>query len=174
MRRAIWAMVVAIPILVVLWYGFGRDPNAISSPLIGKRAAAFSLQSLDGTGRISLARFRGHPVIVNFWASWCADCKIEHDNLVAAWQQYGAKGVGFVGIDYQDNDSDARKFMRQLGGGWPVARDPGQITAVNYGVYGVPETFFIDRHGIVRYKSIGPVAWSDLQYRIGILMAKSA
>jgi cytochrome c biogenesis protein CcmG/thiol:disulfide interchange protein DsbE len=174
MRHAVWAIVIAIPVVAVLAYGFGRNPDTIASPLIGKPAAAFSLRSLDGRGVVSLVKLRGHPVIVNFWASWCADCKIEHANLVAAWQQYGPAGVKFVGIDYQDSASDARQFMRQEGGRWSVVGDPSQRTAVDYGVYGVPETFFIDKRGIVRYKTIGPVSWTDLQTRIEHLVGRSA
>lgn len=173
MRRAIWALVIALPLVAVLWYGFGRDPNAISSPLIDKQAATFSLKSLYGKSRVSLERYRGRPVIVNFWASWCADCKIEHDDLVAAWRFYAPR-VAFVGIDYQDSDSDARAFMKKYGGGWPVVRDPDQQTAINYGVYGVPETFFIDRRGVVRYKTIGPVSWTQLQSRIESLLRTKA
>jgi cytochrome c biogenesis protein CcmG, thiol:disulfide interchange protein DsbE len=174
MRRAVWAVVIAVPVVGLLAFGFGRNPDTINSPLIGKSAAAFTLRSLDGPRSISLAKLRGRPVIVNFWASWCADCKIEHQNLVAAWQRYAKDGVAFVGIDYEDSASGARAFMRELGGGWPVVSDPSQRTAVNYGVYGVPETFFIDRHGIVRYKTIGPVAWTDLETRIKRLVGRSA
>jgi cytochrome c biogenesis protein CcmG/thiol:disulfide interchange protein DsbE len=169
-RRAVWAVVIVVPIVAVLAYGFGRNPDTIASPLIGKPASGFVLRTLDGRRVVSLATLRGHPVIVNFWASWCADCKIEHADLVAAWQRYARHGVTFVGIDYQDSAADARQFMRQQSGGWPVVGDPSQRTAIDYGVYGVPETFFIDKRGIVRYKTIGPVAWSDLQSRIERLM----
>jgi cytochrome c biogenesis protein CcmG/thiol:disulfide interchange protein DsbE len=174
MRRAAWALVVAVPVIALLAYGFGRNPDTIASPLIGKPATAFKLRSLDGRGTVSLTKLRGHPVIVNFWASWCADCKVEHGNLVAAWQRYRRDGVAFVGIDYQDSALDARQFTRQRGGGWPVLSDPSQGTAINYGVYGVPETFFIDGRGIVRYKTIGPVSWTDLQTRIRRLLGRSA
>jgi len=155
MKRALWALVIAIPLIALLAYGFGRDPSVIASPLLNKPAPAFTLRTLDGAS-LSLKQFRGKPVVLNFWASWCLACKVEHPYLVQAWQTY-TPDVGFVGIVYEDSAGNARAFMREYGGGWPDVLDPGQRTALDYGVYGVPETFFIDRRGIVRYKQIGGV-----------------
>jgi len=108
--------------------------------------ASFSLDSL-----------RQQPVVLNFWAPWCLGCKIEHPYLVRAWHAYRREGVAFVGIVYQDTASNARAFLREHGGGWLTLQDPDQRMAIDYGVYGVPETFFIDRHGVIRDKSTGPV-----------------
>jgi cytochrome c biogenesis protein CcmG/thiol:disulfide interchange protein DsbE len=174
MRRALWAVVVAIPIVALLAYGFGRNPNTIASPLIGKEASGFTLRSLDTGEVVSLSSLRGKPVIINFWASWCQDCKVEHGDLQAAWARYRSAGVAFVGITYQDKASDAVSFMRRWGGGWPIVSDPGQHTAIDYGVYGVPETFFVDRQGIIRYKSIGPVVFKDLTNHIQTLLRRAA
>lgn len=156
MKRSLWALVVAVPLVVLLASGIGRDPNAIHSPLVGRPAPSFRLQTFDGRS-VTLADLRGKPVVLNFWASWCVSCTDEHAALRTAWQQYGRDGVTFVGVDYQDHVSDAESFLRKHGGGWPQLRDPGGETAIDYGVYGVPETFFIDRNGRVRYKSTGPV-----------------
>jgi cytochrome c biogenesis protein CcmG/thiol:disulfide interchange protein DsbE len=155
-KRSVWALVIAIPVILLLASGFGRDPNAIASPLLNKPAPRFTLRTLDNRP-VSMANLRGRPVVLNFWASWCVSCQQEHRNLMAAWRAFRQSGVVFVGIDYEDRASDARDFLHRYGGGWPVLQDPGQQTAINYGVYGVPETFFIDRSGIVRYKSTGPV-----------------
>jgi len=158
MKRAVsmaLALVGVFALVALLASGFGRDPSAIASPLINKPAPAFTLRTLDGRS-LSLYDFRGKPVILNFWASWCTACKIEHPYLVQAWETYSS-AVVFVGVVYEDSAANARAFMRQYGGGWPDGLDPGQRTAINYGVYGVPETFFIDRKGVIRYKVTGGV-----------------
>jgi cytochrome c biogenesis protein CcmG/thiol:disulfide interchange protein DsbE len=169
MRRAAWVLLITIPLAWLLASGFGHDPNAIASPLVGRPAPDFALTTLDGKS-FSLSHLRGRPVVVNFWASWCLTCSQEQSALVAAWQTYG-DNVAFVGIDYEDTPSDARAFLQSYGGGWPMLRDPGQRTALNYGVYGVPETFFIDRHGVVRYKSTGTVTPAVLQTQIDRLLS---
>lgn len=167
------AGVILAGFVVVLASGFGRDPGAINSPLVNHHAPGFTLRTLDNH-RVSLASLRGRPVVVNFWASWCVSCKTEHDYLLQAYHQYTRDGVAFVGIDYQDNSNDAERFLRQYGGGWPVLKDPEQETAINYGVYGVPETFFIDRKGVIRYKSTGPVTPDLLVSDINQLLKEPA
>lgn len=168
MKRAIWALVIAVPLVVLLAYGFGRNPGAIASPLINKRAPAFTLRTIDG-GSLSLRQLRGKPVVLNFWASWCPACKVEHPYLVQAWERYGLD-VSFIGVVYQDSAANARGFMRQYGGAWPSVLDPGQRTSINFGVYGVPETFFIDRRGIIRAKVTGGVTPAILNRQIGRLL----
>lgn len=169
MKRALWALVVAVPLVALLASGFGRDPNAIASPLLNKPAPTFSLRTLDGR-HLSLAALRGRPVVLNFWASWCPPCKDEQPNLVQAWNQYGSRGVQFVGVEFKDTAPDARAFLRQYGGSWPTLQDPGQQIAIDYGVAGPPETFFIDRKGIVRYKAIGPLSLDLLSRQIERLL----
>ena len=144
-------------LIVVLALGFGRDPNAIQSPLINQPAPQFSLTTLD-RHPISLRALRGHPVLVNFWAPWCTGCHVEHPLLLSTWHRYRRQGVQIVGIVFQDNRADVLSYLRQNGGSWPQAADPGQHTALDYGVYGVPETFFIDRQGYIRDKSTGAVS----------------
>lgn len=169
MKRAIWALVIAIPLVALLAFGFGRDPSAIASPLLNKRAPGFTLHTLDGQS-LSLRHFRGKPVVVNFWASWCTACKLEHPYLVQAWHTY-TPAVAFVGVVYEDSAKNARAFMRRYGGGWPDVLDPAQRTSINYGVYGVPETFFIDRQGIIRAKVTGGVTPQILDGEIEMLLA---
>lgn len=156
MRRVFLAPIIAIPLIALLWSGFGRDPSAISSPLVSKRAPNFTLTALDGKS-VSLTALRGHPVVLNFWASWCYDCTLEDPYLVAAWHRYRGKGVRFVGVSFQDNSSDAATFMRKYGIGWTDLQDPGTRAAITYGVSGVPETFVIDAHSRIVLKSTGPV-----------------
>lgn len=94
--------------------------------------------------------------MINFWVSWCTACRIEHPYLVQAWETY-APAVTFIGVVYEDSAANARAFMHQYGGGWQGVLDSKQRTAINYGVYGVPETYFLDRRGIIRYKVTGGV-----------------
>jgi cytochrome c biogenesis protein CcmG/thiol:disulfide interchange protein DsbE len=157
MKRALWAPIIAIPIIVLLAIGFRHDPNAPVSTLVGKPAPAFTLHAADGR-TISLASLRGRPVVLNFWATWCTSCLVEHPNLVAAWRAYARKGVEFLGISFQDSASKGAEFLRRHGGNWPVLSDPDEQTAIDYGVTGPPETVLIDRNGIVRYKAPGAVA----------------
>ena len=100
--------------------------------------------------------------MINFWASWCVDCRVEHPALAAAWDRYRDRGVVFLGIAFQDRVSDSRAFLTELGGDWPQLLDPAERTALAYGVYGVPETFVVGRDGRVAYKRVGAVAYGDL------------
>ncbi|GAC1319229.1 MAG: TlpA disulfide reductase family protein [Chloroflexota bacterium] len=156
MKRALWGVVFALPLISLLWFGLNRNPNAAATPLVHKPAPNFTLRSLDGR-QVSLARLRGTPVVLNFWASWCADCKVEHPYIVQLERYFARRGVKFFGVSYQDGEGSARSFLRTYGVAWPDLRDPGQRTAIDYGVTGVPETFVIDRHGILQFHSPGPV-----------------
>jgi cytochrome c biogenesis protein CcmG/thiol:disulfide interchange protein DsbE len=169
-KRALWALVIGVPLILLLAAGFGHDPNAVKSPIVNRPAPPFALRTLDGK-RLTSADLRGKPLVVNFWASWCLECKDEHPNLLRALHTYAGQGVAFVGIDYQDHASDAHAFLKKYGGGWTVLADPDQHTAIDFGVYGVPETYFIDRKGVVRYKATGPVTWAVLKREIRKIMA---
>ncbi|MFL5799228.1 MAG: TlpA family protein disulfide reductase [Actinomycetota bacterium] len=129
---------------------------------MGRTAPNFDLRSLEGQ-RISLASLRGHPVVLNFWASWCLACRVEHPDLTAAWQRWGNRGVVFLGIIYQDTPQAAREFLSGLGGAWPSLIDPGGRFALDYGVYGVPETYFISGGGKIVFKRTGPSTYSLLR-----------
>ncbi len=146
----------ALPVLGLLAYGLTRDPNIIASPLPGKLAPEFALETLEARP-LSLADLRGQVVVLNFWASWCLACEAEHPYLVEAEHKYSDQDVQIVGVIYQDSRSNAERYIRKMGGSWPNLVDPGSRVAIDYGVYGVPETFFIGRDGIIAYKQIGPV-----------------
>ncbi|HYT80024.1 MAG TPA: TlpA disulfide reductase family protein [Actinomycetota bacterium] len=151
-------------------FGLKRDPTVIRSPLIGRAAPDFALPMLDGSGTVRLSDLRGQVVVINFWASWCAACREEHPNFVVAWERYRDQGVVFLGIVYQDSPSSARAYMRAMGGDWPNLVDPGARTALAYGVYGVPETFFIRPDGVVDYKRIGATSYDLLSNEIQRLL----
>lgn len=147
----------AVPLLALLAYGFRLNPREVPSPLMGRPAAAFELTTFEG-GPVSLAAHRGHVVVVNFWASWCYPaCYEEAPVLERNWRAYRDRGLVVIGVDIQDTEEAARKFIRDFSLSFPNARDPSGKVSVDYGVYGVPETFFIDRQGRIRAKHVGAV-----------------
>ena len=178
-RRSRWLLVGSVAggialLTALLGFGLTRDPTAIKSPLVGRAAPEFSLRTVDGTQAIRLSDLRGQVVVVNFWASWCAGCRIEHPALLAAWQRYRDLGVVFVGIPFQDRPSDSRAYLNELGGDWPELTDPASGTAIAYGVYGVPETFVIGPAGRVAYKQLGAISYDILTEQIDRLLQGSS
>ena len=176
MRYLRWLLVpiVVVPLTLLLFHGFGRDPREIPSPLIGKPAPSFSLAALDGT-RLTAAQLHGRPYVLNFWASWCIPgCVDEHPVLLEAERRYGAD-VQIVGVVYNDSPAAARTFLDRYGdGGWPQLSDEGGRLAVEYGVTGPPESYFVDATGIVRAKQFGPLTMAAMDQRFAALLAARA
>ncbi len=145
-----------------------------SSGLTGHRAPDFSLVSwTDTTGRaptIHLAALEGHPVVLNFWASWCEPCQGEAPILAAAAHTYMSHGVIFIGIAYDTPQADGVKFLNQYHITYPCGQDTTTATAAAYGVTGIPDTIFIDRHGIVTEKITGPITQASLDAGIQALL----
>jgi cytochrome c biogenesis protein CcmG/thiol:disulfide interchange protein DsbE len=138
-------------------------------PKIGGPAPAFSLRRLDTSGTLALASLRGKPVVLNFWASWCVPCKGEAKMLEDAWQRYRSEGVVFVGIDWHDVKSDARRFLDHHGVTYPTVLDGSGSITDRYGVVGVPETYFIDRRGrLVGEHIVGTVVNQKDSFRSGV------
>jgi cytochrome c biogenesis protein CcmG/thiol:disulfide interchange protein DsbE len=153
-RRMLVMLIVITPLLALLGWGFTRDAKYIPSPLIGKPATPFSLTLFDGQ-TLELEALRGKVVFLNFWASWCPPCRAEARMLEAAWQQYKDRDVVFLGVDTQDTEEDARAFIREFGITYPNGRDASGRIPIDYGVWGLPETFIIDRQGRITYKHVG-------------------
>lgn len=167
-----WVAVLAV--LGLLGFGLTRDANELPSPLVGNPAPGFELIDLEGDTVVSLAALEGRPVVVNFWASWCLGCIEEHPALVRAWRRFETRGVMMVGVVYQDSPANARRYLTRHGGGWPQLVDPGSRAAIDYGVYGIPETFFVGRDGIIAHKHIGPVTDSVMATEIRKILAAGA
>ena len=153
-RRLIIVLITIGSLLGILAYGFNRDPRYISSPLLGRQASPFTLLLFDGR-QLSLADLRGKIVFVTFWASWCPPCRAEATELEAAWQRFKDRDVVFLGINIQDTEENARAFLKEFNISYLNGRDPTGKVAIEYGVWGIPEAFFIDRRGQITYKHVG-------------------
>jgi cytochrome c biogenesis protein CcmG/thiol:disulfide interchange protein DsbE len=156
---------VFLVLLGFLFVGLFLDPREVPSPLIGKPAPQFTLNELRDPGRtFGTSDMKGQVWLLNVWASWCAACREEHPLLV----HLGASGiVPIVGLNYKDEPAAGIRWLAQHGDPYKLSvvdRD-GRV-GIDYGVYGVPETFVVDRHGIIRYKQIGPITDEALQQRI--------
>jgi len=163
-------------VIGLLAYGFTRDARYIQSPLVGRQAPPFTLTVFDGKA-ISLEDLRGKVVFLNFWASWCVPCRAEAKALEAAWKIYKDRGVVFLGVNIQDKEEDARGFLKEFGITYSNGRDSSGKIAIDYGVWGIPETFFIDRQGRITYKHAGalgvPVITAKLERALlGIVSAE--
>jgi cytochrome c biogenesis protein CcmG/thiol:disulfide interchange protein DsbE len=171
MNRTVLIVGIAIvaALVGILFVGLGKNPNEIRSPLIGKPAPSFALREV-GTGRtIDIAQFRGKPVIINFWATWCGPCWEEHPILVANARMLGPN-VQFIGVVFQDEESKILDFLSQRGSGYPTLVDDAGKTAIAYGVGGVPETFFLDANGVILAKYNGPMDSDALQENLQKVM----
>lgn len=165
-------LVVIVPALFLLVISLGRDPHKVKSPLVGRTAPSFSLLEVGSGTPVSLARFRGKPTVVNFWATWCVPCYAEHGVLVEAARQIGTR-VNFVGVVYDDREEKILQFLRDNGASYPTVVDHGGKTAIAYGVYGVPETFFLDPNGRIVAKYEGPLTPETLDQNLRKAMGRS-
>ena len=167
-RRLIVAAAILLPaaaVLALLAYGFTTEPKYIPTPFIAKPAPPFTLTLFDGS-TLRLEDLRGKVVFLNFWASWCPPCRAEARALEAAWQKYKSQEVVFLGVNIQDREPDARAFLQEFGITYPNGIDRGSRLAIDYGVWGLPETFFIDRDGRVTYKHVGALGWPTITAKL--------
>jgi len=155
---AVWVIVLGL--IILLAYGFTTDPKKVPSPLIGRPAPDFQVDELNGKRKFSLREFKGIPIVLNFWASWCAECRTESVILENFFQKYGVNNnqLVMIGIAIQDSPKNAKAFAAHFGKTYLLGLDDnaGNI-ALDYGIYGVPETFFIDPEGNIFHKTIGMV-----------------
>jgi cytochrome c biogenesis protein CcmG/thiol:disulfide interchange protein DsbE len=161
----------ALPLLLLtVWAGaLLAMGTATAGPRIGGAAPDFALADLDGNP-LTLGELRGRPVIVNFWGSWCGPCVDEFPVLQQAITRHRGDDLVVVGIVVRDNSELARDFMARMGATWTSAMDPGGMTARSFGILGAPESFFIDRRGIVRGRQFGPLTTSDLERQLALTL----
>ena len=162
-------VLVLVGIVALFAWALSRE-QTLASPLVGKPAPTFSMPLYAADSTLALAKLRGTPVVLNFWASWCLACRDEARVLEAGWQRYGPD-VAFVGIAVNDEEGAAREFIRRFGKTYHLGSDVDGSAAVDYGLYGVPETFFIGRDGTILSRHIGPLTAADLDRRIAELEA---
>ena len=155
-RRLIITASIIAPLLALFAYGFMRDARYIHSPLIAKPAAPFTITLFDGT-TLSLESLRGKAVFLNFWASWCPPCRAEARDLESAWRKVKDQNVVYIGVALQDTEENARAFLKEFDITYPNGRDESGRISVDYGVWGIPESFFIDSQGRITYKHTGGI-----------------
>lgn len=165
---------VAVLAAVIALFGWAltrpASDQALASPLVGKPAPVFTIPLYAADSTVSLSELRGRPVVVNFWASWCLACRDEAAVLEAGWREHGAD-VDFVGIAVDDEERAARAFIARYGKTYHLGPDVEGTIAVDYGLFGVPETFFIGADGTILAKHVGPLTQADLESRIAELRA---
>ena len=167
MRALKFAIPLAVFVLLAIFLAVGltRDPREIPSPFIGKPAPAFKLERLhEPEHAFGPEEMKGKVWMLNVWASWCVSCRVEHPLLVEFSR---SRGVPIVGLDYKDKREDGVLWLKRFGNPYALsAFDVDGRVGIDYGVYGVPETFVIDRDGVIRYKQIGPVTREALEQKI--------
>jgi cytochrome c biogenesis protein CcmG/thiol:disulfide interchange protein DsbE len=171
MNRFVWPLLVFLVLAGFLAVGLNRDPREVPSPLIGKPAPAFRASVLAKPEQtLRKEDFAGKVWMLNVWASWCAACRDEHPALLAFAQR---KVVPIYGLNYKDERPAAAAWLARDGNPYDDSLfDPDGRIGIDYGVYGVPETFLIDREGVIRYKHIGPVTAELLRDEIEPLVRK--
>ena len=152
-------------LVILLGVGLTLDPRKVPSPYIGKAAPSFNLPNLyASTESISPEDMKGKVWLLNVWASWCGACRAEHQviNRLVKNNQ-----IEIIGLNYKDGSDEAKQWLEELGNPYvSVAVDREGRTGIDWGVYGVPETFVVDKQGIIRYKNIGPVYEQDVKETI--------
>jgi cytochrome c biogenesis protein CcmG/thiol:disulfide interchange protein DsbE len=162
-----WSLPLAIFVALVafLYVGLFRDPREVPSPLIGKPAPAFALHQLHAPDKtLTTADMRGKVWLLNVWASWCESCRVEHPLLVEMARQQIAP---IIGLNYKDKDDLGKAWLAERGDPYAVSVvDADGRVGIDWGVYGVPETFVVDKAGVIRYKQIGAITVDALQKKI--------
>ncbi len=169
-------IIVVIGLLVLLGIGLTNiTPVTGRSGFtrIGKPAPEFKLSLFQG-GEVDLASYRGRPIVINFWASWCVPCRQEAPILERLWRSYREKGVQFIGVDIQDSEADSLRYLREFDITYPNGLDADGRITVDYGVIGIPVTFFINREGIVERRWVGAVSEARMTEWVQELVAGQA
>ena len=169
MKKYIVPLVLFVVLGLLLAYGLRLDPKKIPSPLIGKSLPAFSLATVaDPARKVSRDDLLGRVYLLNVWASWCVACRQEHPLLNELTSR---KAVPIIGLNYKDKREDALQWIGKLGNPYELSlSDQDGRLGIDLGVYGVPETFVIDKQGVIRYKQIGPLTPEDWEQKLAPLI----
>ena len=165
MNRFVIPLALFVGLVVFLAIGLGRDPHEVPSPLINKPAPAFQLPQLhESTKTFSAQEMRGKVWLLNVWASWCVSCREEHSLLLDLAR---SGEVPLYGLNYKDQRNDAITWLNELGNPYLLsAADLDGRVGIDYGVYGAPETYLIDRDGVIRFKHVGPLTPEVIQGKV--------
>jgi cytochrome c biogenesis protein CcmG, thiol:disulfide interchange protein DsbE len=173
MKRLIYILPLLLFLVVAGYFAVGleRDPRAIPSALIDRPAPVFDLPPVEGAkAGLSSEDLKGRPQLVNIWASWCIPCKVEHPVLMRLAEE---RGVLIRGINYKDKAQDAMAYLEANGDPYTgIGADAEGRAGIEWGVYGVPETYVIDREGRIRYRHVGPLMPSDVEETILPILAE--
>lgn len=172
-RRVRWGWIVAFATLALLmgFLGWGLW-KSLTGPRSSGVAPDFTIESYDGR-TVTLSKLRGQVVIVNFWASWCLPCREEAAYLEQTWRKYKDKGVMFVGVDWVDTPTNALAYIKEFDITYPNGPDLGTKIAQAYRIQGVPETYYVDKRGMLRGVHIGPLKSPELDQKIDELLAEN-
>jgi cytochrome c biogenesis protein CcmG/thiol:disulfide interchange protein DsbE len=164
-KKLAWTLGIFVALVALLAIGLRLNPREVPSPLIGKPAPAFELPLLTQPDKLfSEKHMLGSVWMLNVWASWCPPCLVEHP-VVTRVAQSGL--VPVIGLNYKDQRDDALPWLKRNGNPYQlIVFDPNGRIGIDYGVYGVPETYVIDRQGVIRYKQIGPLTADVVQKKI--------
>ncbi len=162
-----------IPTPVILQQSTSNANNS-GELAVGQLAPDFTLKTLDG-GEASLSKFRGRPVLINFWASWCPPCRLEMPDIVRAYEAHQAEGFVILAINltFQDSLQEAQHFVNEFNMSFPVLLDEtGEVTTDMYGLFGLPTSVFVDRSGIITHIQIGPMTEKQIEELVGAILKK--
>lgn len=165
MKKFVIPIALLAGLILLFAYGLKLDPRKIPSPLVGKPLPAFALPTLADPGRqLGPQQLRGRVYLLNVWASWCVACREEHPLLNELAR---AKTVTLIGLNYKDQRADALAWLKEMGNPYETSlSDLDGRLGIELGVYGVPETFVIDKEGVIRYKHIGPLTPAVLEQKL--------
>ncbi len=173
-KVAVWGAI----IVILAFLGWGLLKRSETRPTEGSAAPDFTLRLFDGyynefdNGEVTLSDLKGRAVVINFWASWCVECRVEAEELEALWQEYQDEGVVFIGVDYDDTEVKARAYLEEFGITYPNGLDGrGHITENTYHITGVPETFVVDPSGTIASVKIGPYRPGELRRTLDQVLA---